>query len=45
MGEALAAPMFASKAFKLDAFVLFLVLSIGMLGFLAKNIVQWVFEN
>jgi hypothetical protein len=31
-----------SKAGKFGTFVLFLVLSLGMLGFLAKNVIQWV---
>lgn len=31
-----------SKAGKFGTFVLFLVLSFGMLGFIAKNIIQWV---
>ncbi|RYD43221.1 MAG: DUF2788 domain-containing protein, partial [Verrucomicrobiaceae bacterium] len=31
-----------SKAGKFGTFVLFLVLSFGMLGFLAKNLIQWV---
>ncbi len=31
-----------SKAGKFGTFVLFLVLSLGMLGFIAKNIIQWV---
>jgi hypothetical protein len=35
----------ASKAGKFGTFVLFLVLSFGMLGFLAKNVIQWVLEN
>ena len=35
----------ASKAGKFGTFVLFLVLSFGMLGFLSKNIIQWVLEN
>ena len=30
-----------SKAGKFGTFVLFLVLSFGMLGFLAKNLIQW----
>jgi hypothetical protein len=34
----------ASKAGKFGTFVLFLVLSFGMLGFLAKNVIQWVLE-
>ncbi|WP_291015189.1 DUF2788 domain-containing protein [Hydrogenophaga sp.] len=33
-----------SKAGKFGTFILFLVLSFGMLGFLAKNIIQWVLE-
>lgn len=31
-----------SKAGKLGTFILFLVLSFGMLGFVAKNIIAWV---
>lgn len=31
-----------SKAGKFGTFILFLVLSFGMLGFLAKNMIQWV---
>ena len=31
-----------SKAGKFGTFVLFLVLSFGMLGFLAKNLIQWM---
>ena len=31
-----------SKAGKFGTFILFLVLSFGMLGFLAKNLIQWV---
>ncbi|MDP2015640.1 DUF2788 domain-containing protein [Hydrogenophaga sp.] len=31
-----------SKAGKFGTFVLFLVLSFGMLGFLAKNLIQWI---
>jgi hypothetical protein len=31
-----------SKAGKFGTFVLFLVLSFGMLGFLAKNAIQWI---
>lgn len=31
-----------SKAGKFGGFILFLVLSFGMLGFLAKNVIQWV---
>ena len=30
-----------SKAGKFGTFVLFLVLSFGMLGFIAKNVIQW----
>lgn len=30
-----------SKAGKFGTFILFLVLSLGMLGFLAKNVIQW----
>ena len=31
-----------SKAGKFGTFILFLVLSFGMLGFLAKNAIQWL---
>ncbi|MEY4753416.1 MAG: hypothetical protein RJA44_1091 [Pseudomonadota bacterium] len=31
-----------SKAGKFGTFVLFLVLSFGMLGFVAKNVIAWV---
>ncbi len=31
-----------SKAGKFGTFILFIVLSFGMLGFVAKNIIQWV---
>lgn len=31
-----------SKAGKFGTFVLFMVLSFGMLGFLAKNLIQWL---
>ena len=31
-----------SKAGKFGTFILFLVLSFGMLGFVAKNIIAWV---
>jgi hypothetical protein len=31
-----------SKAGKFGTFVLFLVLSLGMLGFMAKSAIQWV---
>lgn len=31
-----------SKAGKLGTFILFLVLSFGMLGFVAKNIIAWI---
>ncbi len=33
-----------SKAGKFGTFVLFLVLSVGMLGFIAKNVIQWAFN-
>lgn len=33
-----------AKAGKFGTFVLFFVLSLGMLGFVAKNIIQWVLE-
>ncbi len=31
-----------SRAGRFGTFVLFMVLSFGMLGFLAKNVIQWV---
>ena len=31
-----------SKAGKFGTFILFLVLSLGMLGFIAKNVIQWM---
>lgn len=31
-----------SKAGKFGTFIIFLVLSFGMLGFVAKNIIKWV---
>ena len=31
-----------SKAGRFGTFVLFMVLSFGMLGFLAKNLIQWM---
>ncbi len=34
-----------SKAGKLGTFVLFLVLAFGMVGFVAKSIIQLVIEN
>ena len=33
-----------SKAGRFGTFVLFLVLSFGMLGFVAKNVIAWVLE-
>jgi hypothetical protein len=33
-----------SRAGRFGTFVLFLVLSFGMLGFVAKNIIAWVLE-
>ena len=33
-----------SKAGKFGTFILFLVLSFGMLGFLAKNLIQWLLD-
>ena len=33
-----------SKAGKFGTFILFLVLSFGMLGFLVKSIIQWILE-
>ena len=34
-----------SKAGKFGTFVLFLALAFGMVGFIAKSIIQWVLEN
>ncbi len=34
-----------SKAGKFGTFILFLVLSFGMLGFIAKNIIAWFLEG
>lgn len=31
-----------SKASKFGTFIIFLVLSLGMMGFMAKNVIQWV---
>ena len=31
-----------AKAGKFGTFILFLVLSFGMLGFIAKNVIQWI---
>ena len=31
-----------AKAGKFGTFILFLVLSLGMLGFVAKNVIQWI---
>jgi hypothetical protein len=31
-----------AKAGKFGTFILFLVLSFGMLGFVAKNVIQWI---
>ena len=31
-----------AKAGKFGTFVLFLVLSLGMLGFVAKNVIKWI---
>ncbi len=31
-----------SKAGKFGTFILFLVLSLGILGFVAKNLIQWI---
>lgn len=31
-----------SKAGKFGTFIIFLVLSLGMMGFMAKNVIQWV---
>lgn len=33
-----------AKAGKFGTFVLFFVLSLGMLGFVAKNIIQWMLD-
>lgn len=33
-----------AKAGKFGTFILFFVLSLGMLGFVAKNIIQWVLD-
>ncbi len=33
-----------SKAGKFGTFIIFLVLSLGMLGFLVKNLIQWWLE-
>jgi uncharacterized membrane protein YczE len=33
-----------AKAGKFGTFILFFVLSLGMLGFVAKSIIQWVLE-
>lgn len=33
-----------SKAGRFGTFVLFLVLSVGMLGFIAKNIIAWLWN-
>ncbi|RZS54815.1 DUF2788 domain-containing protein [Sphaerotilus mobilis] len=33
-----------SKAGRFGTFVLFLVLSFGMLGFVAKNVIAWVLD-
>jgi len=34
-----------SKAGKFGTFILFFVLSLGMLGFIAKSVIQWVLES
>lgn len=34
-----------SKAGKFGTFILFLVLSFGMLGFIAKNVIAWFLEG
>jgi Protein of unknown function (DUF2788) len=31
-----------SRAGKFGTFIIFLVLSLGMMGFMAKNLIQWV---
>ncbi len=33
-----------SKAGKFGTFVLFFVLAFGMLGFIAKNVIQWLLD-
>ncbi len=33
-----------SKAGKFGTFVLFVVLAFGMLGFIAKSVIQWLFK-
>lgn len=33
-----------SKAGRFGTFVLFLVLSVGMLGFVAKNVIAWLMD-
>ena len=33
-----------SKAGRFGTFVLFFVLAFGMLGFIAKNVMQWLFD-
>lgn len=35
----------ASKAGKFGTFVLFLALGLGMVGFIAKYVIQWVIEK
>ena len=34
-----------SKAGKFDTFVMFLALALGMVGFLAKTVIQWIIEK
>lgn len=34
-----------SKAGKFGTFVLFLALAVGMLGFVAKSVIQWILEH
>ena len=36
---------YESKAGKFGTFIIFLVLTLGMLGFIAKGIIQWFLEN
>lgn len=34
-----------SKAGKFGTFVLFLALAVGMIGFVAKSVIQWILEH
>lgn len=34
-----------AKAGKFGTFILFFVLSLGMLGFVAKSVIQWILEG